>query len=235
MQDVVVEVPMPGGLEPLDPKVYTDPDAATICGRSDDEADIEAQPSRSGPKGRPFFPGGGPVMVSEGVVAMPRRRRLAGAAAEEGGPPAGYPRRRQLAAAALRPAGGAWMIWPPWPVCPAQETLPSVVTFRFSWLAAGTHSIRFRAIAATPGSFVLPPVKAYVSKQPEVMGLSPGGNFTVCGARGAACDVSPQKAAPPPKACPSACGGNGVCNLATGACICDAGFSGKACDKLAAT
>ena len=51
---------------------------------------------------------------------------------------------------------------------PAQETRPSNVTWRYARMQAGTHSLAFRAVAATEGTFVLPPVTASVDDQPEV-------------------------------------------------------------------
>ncbi|KIY93105.1 hypothetical protein MNEG_14857 [Monoraphidium neglectum] len=200
MQDVVVEVMMPGGLEPLDPNIYPPEDAAATCGQSQDEQDLAGSSPDSAP------PQQAVKFATRGPMAAPLRRR-------------------RLAEATARPFG-SYRIWPPWPVCPAQETLPAV---------AGTHSIKFKAIAATPGTFVLPPVKAYVQKQPEIMGLSPGGKFTVCGARAAACDTAERPAAAAPKRCRDDCNGNGACNLATGVCICDAGFAGPTCAGLAAS
>ncbi len=242
MQDVVVEVMMPGGLEPLDPKVYPDPDAATICTDAEEESDLTGGDDGGG---------GGPVMVAEGVRGGGFSGRpsisMGRPAASEARPPAPAP-----SSAVRRPLmvpGGARLrrrlssvsssfmrwpgIWPPWPVCPAQETTPATVKFSYSFMAAGTHTVKFKAIAATPGSFVLPPVKAFVAKQPELMGLSPGGKFTVCGARAESCNVAEQPAPAAPKRCPSDCSGNGACNLVTGNCLCDAGFGGPACSTFA--
>jgi len=238
MRDVVVEVMMPGGLEPLDPNVYSDPDTATICKQSDDESDLEGDDAsfESPTDGGLAMPmvisrsGGKPSSVAAVRPVISARpaaggRRLAADPAHSA-----RIRHRRLQAAA-RVIG--WGIWPPWPVCPAQETMPAVVKFRYSFMGAGTHSIRFKAIAATPGTFILPPVKAYVEKQPEVMGLSAGGKFTVCGARAASCDTSDQPPPAAPKRCSADCNGNGVCDLATGACICDTGFGGPACATFA--
>ncbi|KAF8068259.1 hypothetical protein HT031_001946 [Scenedesmus sp. PABB004] len=161
---VVVEVSLPGGLEPIDPAVYKDAGAAAQC-------DL----------------GGGRF-------------------------------------------GGWW--------CPAQSTARSAVTFTFTSLGAGTASLSFKAIAATPGVFVLPPVKAYAVAAPEIMGLSAAGQFTVCPSRrGANAAAATAAVAPTPGAaafpgcatpgatrpplpaarpCPANCNGNGVCDLARG-------------------
>eukprot|EP00775_Hariotina_reticulata_P009988 gene9988-10143_t len=187
LKSVVVEVQMPSGLEPIDPKIYRDPAASTVCGLGGSDSSFSS-----------------------------------------------------------------W--W-----CPAQSTLRSVVTFTFNYLWAGTVNIKFKAIAATPGRFVLPPVKAYAVPEPELMGLSAAGNFTVCptrrGANAAtatagvaktpgalqfpecgADGVALQPPLPVPKSCPgNGCSGNGVCNLADGKCLCNANFAGDACDKYAAS
>jgi hypothetical protein len=210
MQQVVVEVWMPGGLEPLDPRIYKDADASTICRSGQDEEDI-TQPSKGG--------GGIGIMPRGDVMPMPgmavRGRRLASVAMMS-----------DMADMAIAP-GGFWRIWPPWPVCPAQETAPDVVTFTFSSMAAGTHTIRFQSVAATPGTFVLPPVKVYVTQQPEVMGLSAAGSFKVCPTADNCDGKLPAIAAPKP--CPADCNDNGSCDLSTGKCLCSAGFSGRDC------
>ncbi|GBF96122.1 hypothetical protein Rsub_08870 [Raphidocelis subcapitata] len=215
--EVVVEVLMPGGLEPLDPAVYKDPSAALTC-------DL----------------GGG------------------GGGGGGGG------------------SGGRW-----WWLCPQTAVTPSAVTVRYGSLGAGATSFSFKAAAATPGTYALPPVKAYAVAQPEVMGLSAAGSFTVCPARppaagaggvplvtdpGFGADAASDAAArfasdggegpdaaaagPPPavcvdaaaaerpplaaaKACPADCSGNGVCNLSSGACICNVGFLGADCSQAA--
>ncbi|GMH44587.1 hypothetical protein BSKO_12539 [Bryopsis sp. KO-2023] len=114
--------------------------------------------------------------------------------------------------------------------CPDQETEPSVVTFRYNSVNAGTHSVRIRAVAATAGTFALPPVKAFVNKQPEVMGLSPGGGLEICS--GANC-VAVENAPPEtPKSCPNDCSGNGACDLDCGVCLCLDGFMGEDCGQL---
>jgi hypothetical protein len=175
---VVVEVRMPGGLEPVDPNVYQDASLALTCS-----------------------------------------------------------------------SAGSWFWW--W--CPRQSTSPSLVKFTFSYLSAGTVTLKFKAVAATPGRFVLPPVKAFAVSQPEVMGLSAAGNFSVCPvkrpAAAATADAAPVAGQTPvpwcsedgaqpgdplavPKACPKDCSLNGVCNLAKGTCVCNQGFSGAACDKF---
>ncbi len=120
--------------------------------------------------------------------------------------------------------GRHWWGW--WPVCPAQETRPSVVTFSYLSLRAGTSSVTIRAVAATAGSFVLPPVRAWAEGQPELMGMTAGAAFRVCAGCAGPSFAPP---APPPKPCPSDCSGNGVCNLRTGRCTCNAGWAGRDC------
>jgi len=132
-----------------------------------------------------------------------------------------------------------------WFWCPTQETSNALVKYTFWQLSAGAVSVRFKAVAATPGQFVLPPVKVYAVQQPEVMGLSAAGSFLVCPTKptagqqpvqGCAASGSAEgKPLPVPKGCPKDCSGNGVCNFADGVCVCNAGFTGAACDKFAMT
>jgi hypothetical protein len=225
--DVVVEVLMPGGLEPLDPNVYTDADLATSCSSSEDESDLSAPSSNSGgfAMARPVavasvgaaaaYPG---VAESAMVQPMVKMARPGGISMSRGGMSSPY-----------RPI--PW--WRPWPVCPVQTTSPASVLFSFSYFRAGTQTLRFKAVAATSGVFTLPPVKAYVQQQPEIMGLSPAGTFTVC-PTAETCAAARQQpgSVAAAKACPKDCSGNGACNLASGVCICDAGFSGADCSTF---
>ncbi len=101
-----------------------------------------------------------------------------------------------------------------------------MVTFSYLHLSAGTSSVTVYAVAASVGRFVLPPVRAFANDQPELMGMTAAGTFTVC----ADCTAPTYGNVPqPPKACPNDCSGNGMCNLRTGACVCVAGFSGNDC------
>ncbi|GMH44586.1 hypothetical protein BSKO_12538 [Bryopsis sp. KO-2023] len=114
--------------------------------------------------------------------------------------------------------------------CPDQETEPSVVTFRYNSVNAGTQTVNFRAVAATAGTFTLPPVKAFVNEQPEVMGLSPGGELKICsGASCVAVEDAPPKT---PKSCPNDCSDNGACDLDSGVCLCLDGFIREDCGEL---
>ncbi len=64
----------------------------------------------------------------------------------------------------------------------------------------------------------------------QVMGMTSGGVFTVCGA---GCQAAAEDVAAPPNSCPKQCSGNGACNTASGQCVCQAGWSGVACDVQA--
>ncbi|KAF6261957.1 hypothetical protein COO60DRAFT_1458856 [Scenedesmus sp. NREL 46B-D3] len=218
--DVLVEVLMPGGLEPLDPNVYKDTDLATSCSSSEDESDLSAPRSSSNSRGLAM---GRPFAVAS-VAAAPAYSGKVGTAMVQLASPGGMG--SGGSSSPYRPL--PW--WRPWPVCPVQTTSPASVLFSFSYFRAGTQTLRFKAVAATSGVFTLPPVKAYLQQQPEVMGLSPAGTFTVCPTAQtcAAAQQQPGTAAVA-KACPQDCSGNGACNLASGACICDAGFSGPDC------
>eukprot|EP00276_Gloeochaete_wittrockiana_P021694 CAMPEP_0184336276 /NCGR_PEP_ID=MMETSP1089-20130417/4630_1 /TAXON_ID=38269 ORGANISM="Gloeochaete wittrockiana, Strain SAG46.84" /NCGR_SAMPLE_ID=MMETSP1089 /ASSEMBLY_ACC=CAM_ASM_000445 /LENGTH=2323 /DNA_ID=CAMNT_0026661255 /DNA_START=188 /DNA_END=7160 /DNA_ORIENTATION=+ len=61
----------------------------------------------------------------------------------------------------------------------AREVRKDQVRLSASNAWAGTHSVSYGARAVTTGVFVLPPTRAYAVKQPELMGLAPGGTFTV--------------------------------------------------------
>ncbi|GMH35163.1 hypothetical protein BSKO_03031 [Bryopsis sp. KO-2023] len=116
--------------------------------------------------------------------------------------------------------------------CPEQETRPSVVTFNYRSLTAGTHTLSFRAVAATAGEFALPPVRAFVNEQPELMGLSKAGSLTIC--TGKDCQAVEDSLPKIPKMCPKNCNDNGGCDLDTGSCFCLPGFGGEDCGQYTA-
>ena len=118
---------------------------------------------------------------------------------------------------------GCW-----WWRCTAfsRETRPDRVTFSASWVSAGTHSVSFEAVAVTRGSFVLPPVKASCSLEPEILGLSASGRLAVVDPAAAAAPLPP-----PPPACDPACSERGRCHA--GRCVCEPGFRGAACESAA--
>ncbi|KAG1668836.1 hypothetical protein FOA52_004931 [Chlamydomonas sp. UWO 241] len=128
---------------------------------------------------------------------------------------------------ALRGVGGFWWWWW-WPPCPSQETRPSVVTFTYDYLMAGTSSVQVLAVAATPGDFARPPVSAYAENQPEVTGMTAAGRLRVC----VGCAPVAVELPPPPRACPDNCNGNGACNLDDGTCVCGSDFTGDNCSEI---
>lgn len=126
------------------------------------------------------------------------------------------------------PSWGRWW-WRWWPMCPSQETRPSLVRFSWMHLQAGAISLTFKAVAATPGTFVLPPARAFALQQPELLGMSAGGKFRVCPG---ACSGSVVAAYSAPRSCPKDCSGNGMCNVAKGVCLCNQGFRGNDCGTV---
>lgn len=60
-----------------------------------------------------------------------------------------------------------------------RETYRDKVTWFANRLSQGTVSVSYYATAATTGVFSLPPTKVFVEEQPEVMGLSRGGDSFV--------------------------------------------------------
>ena len=131
---------------------------------------------------------------------------------------------------AMQPRSMFWWWW--WPVCPAQETRPSAVTFRYARLQAGSSSVQLSAVAVTAGVFVLPPIKASADMQPEVMGMTAAGHLTVCSGSDCVPEASGE-ATVAPVACRNDCsGGNGVCRLDIGKCVCAAAFAGEDCSEV---
>eukprot|EP01063_Lacrimia_lanifica_P020523 TRINITY_DN27818_c0_g1_i1.p1 TRINITY_DN27818_c0_g1~~TRINITY_DN27818_c0_g1_i1.p1 ORF type:complete len:2130 (+),score=548.45 TRINITY_DN27818_c0_g1_i1:44-6433(+) len=53
------------------------------------------------------------------------------------------------------------------------------VVCQASWLPGGTHSCTYLANVVTSGVFVIPPAKAFLESEPEVMGWSAGARLTV--------------------------------------------------------
>lgn len=119
----------------------------------------------------------------------------------------------------------------PTPRPTSQETRPNVVTFSYLGLSAGTSSVTLRAVAATPGNFVFPPVRASADRQPELMGMTAAETFTVCAdCQGpTVADVRSR-----PRACRNDCSGNGLCNLNLGRCSCNPGFGRVDCSRALA-
>ena len=91
------------------------------------------------------------------------------------------------------------------------------------------------AVAVTPGTFALPPIKASADLQPEVMGMTAAGSLVVCSG-GKGCPPEAMASGPllVPLPCPKNCnGGNGACRLDVGKCVCAASFSGEDCSVVA--
>ena len=101
------------------------------------------------------------------------------------------------------------------PTAPAATQLTSAPLHAFGVFGAGT--------------FVVPPTRAWVDEQPELMGSTASAKISVC----ADC-AGPTYGAlpPPPKPCPADCSGNGVCNLKTGKCVCNAYWTRADCSRM---
>jgi hypothetical protein len=65
-----------------------------------------------------------------------------------------------------------YMVIDPWWSFNYKEVKSDRVVCVATYLFSGTHLCRYYANAVTSGTFVMPASKAYLSKQPEVMGLS---------------------------------------------------------------
>ena len=101
-----------------------------------------------------------------------------------------------------------------------RQTRPDRVTYHSTFVKAGTHSVSYQAMASTSGSWVLPPAKASVLLQPELMGMSASGTFNVSRTALTAAERHfplPSSAGPRvPVDCPEACLDD--CDVFTGAC-----------------
>jgi len=84
----------------------------------------------------------------------------------------------------------------------SRETRKDRVSFYSGYAYAGTHTLSFEAMAVTRGTFVLPPSRAMLTLQPEVMGLSAAGHVIV--------GTPPRSAPSPPAQSPSTDGARGA-------------------------
>eukprot|EP00928_Gymnodinium_smaydae_P025374 TRINITY_DN20229_c0_g4_i1.p1 TRINITY_DN20229_c0_g4~~TRINITY_DN20229_c0_g4_i1.p1 ORF type:complete len:2105 (+),score=387.02 TRINITY_DN20229_c0_g4_i1:758-6316(+) len=114
----------------------------------------------------------------------------------------------------------------------SRETKSDRVLFYTSYLSPGTHSVSFEAVAATRGLFAIPPGRAHATLEPEVMGLSAGGQLEIYDARVGGSPAAAE-ALPAPKFCPGDCFGRGECDTVTGTCRCFPGAAGADCSEVA--
>lgn len=112
-----------------------------------------------------------------------------------------------------------------------RQTRSRVVSFYSSWVAAGTHTLEYEAIATTRGHFVLPPAKASLVMEPEVMGLSAGGAFQVVDKA----ELAQAKPVETRLKCPAECSGQGICEHSTGHCVCYPPHAGSNCSEIMVT
>jgi len=78
----------------------------------------------------------------------------------------------------LRYAAWGWWYWSSFDY---KEVRKDRVTAYARRLNAGTYSFSYKSLIVTPGVFILPPTKAYLLGQPELMGLSIAGHFDSAG------------------------------------------------------
>lgn len=193
VQDLVLEDWTAGGLEPIDPHIDAGAlNAGSNCGGL-------YHPAMSG--GAAI--GGGPMMGGEPMMG--------------GGPMGGYspPPMPPSRGGGSFDAGAYWYFFS----CTSfeRQTRPDRVSYYSHFVRAGTHSMTYQAMAATSGQFVLPPTKASLAAQPEVMGLSAGGSFTVSRtALTPAQQFLPVRGSQAPMDCPATCPND--CDVTTGQC-----------------
>jgi len=187
VQDLVLDDWTAGGLEPIDPHI----DASALNAGSN--CGGLYHPAMSGGAAM----GGGPSMG--------------------GGPMGGYrpPPMPPSRGGGSFDAGAYWYFFS----CTSfeRQTRPDRVSYFSSFVRAGTHSMTYQAMAATSGQFVLPPTKATLAAQPEVMGLSAGGSFMVSRtALTPAQQFLPVPGSQAPMDCPATCPND--CDVTTGQC-----------------
>jgi uncharacterized protein YfaS (alpha-2-macroglobulin family) len=116
-----------------------------------------------------------------------------------------------------------------WGYCPSFGG-PNITVDRVQWKAsnlnAGSHTVTYYVYANTPGTWNLPPAKASVDAQPELMGLTGGGKFVVTREEATAEEQAKLLAANGistdallPKECQEECGDMEQCDVRSGTCI----------------
>lgn len=117
-----------------------------------------------------------------------------------------------------------------WGYCPtfdAGSFYSDRAVFTASFLPAGSTTVTYYVIANTPGRWNLPPAKAAVDAQPELMGLSGGGLFLVSKEvvppkliqQFLKANKMPTKKAFLPMDCAEKCGATEMCDIGSGSCI----------------
>jgi len=186
VQDFVLEDWTAGGLEPVDPNI----DASALNAGSNCGGLYQMAPPAHAVGGMGMGMGGGGMM-----------------------PPPMPPNRYGGGGGGSFDAGAYYYFFS----CTSfeRQTRPDRVSYYSHFVRAGTHSVTYQAMAATSGTFVLPPAKASLAMQPEVMGLSAGGTFAV-----SRTPLSPAQqflpVAEAPVDCPIGCPND--CDVTTGQC-----------------
>ena len=160
VQDLILEDWTAGGLEPVDPNVdHSALNAGSNCGGL--YHSMGRVGGMAGGGRAPPMMGGGDMMMPPPMPPSYGRPSRGGGGGGGGGFDA-----------------GAYFYWFS---CTSfqRQTRPERVSYYSRFVRAGTHSMTYQAMAATSGRFVLPPAKASLASQPEVMGLSAGGAFAV--------------------------------------------------------
>jgi len=76
------------------------------------------------------------------------------------------------------PGYDSWW-WYYWRAFTVKEFLKDKVVYTGQNLYPGTYTVKYYSLVSTPGIFVLPPTQAYDIFQPELMGTSAGGKFSI--------------------------------------------------------
>jgi hypothetical protein len=230
LKDVEIVDWLPAALEAMDPLVTVDPFVASA------QSPSSSSSSSSSSSGSSFGFPVPEIMVDDARFAPPSMPSFDGGSGKSSGSSFGGSGFDNNGYGISPPR--CYSCWGWWNPFGARQTMKDQVRWASTRLSKGTHSVSYRAVVVTTGTFALPPAHAFVAAQPELMGLSAAaaaGVFIVDAAAFAAANspttLDAQRryaelqggtfTAPltSPKECASACLSTQYCDVAAGACV----------------